>query len=114
MFHQVLVRKYKENSIHFCCGSIKSLSSNIDPLPRDIAVLMGSFCMDAVSKVLYNLNVMQKSACLVINPRMADSFAALFNCRPVDLASDFNGPELFILVGWDRSFRLLLGQPRLN
>ena len=37
----------------------------------------------------YNLNVMQQSACLVINPITVDGFAAPFNCTPVDRASDF-------------------------
>ena len=36
----------------------------------------------------YDLNVMRQSACLVINPIMVDDFAALFNCTPVDRASD--------------------------
>ena len=36
----------------------------------------------------YALNVMRQSACLVINPIMVDNFAALFNCTPVDRASD--------------------------
>ena len=39
-------------------------------------------------RIGYNLNVMQQSACLAINPIMVDSFAALFNCTPVDRASD--------------------------
>ena len=64
----------------------------------------------------YNLNVMRQSACLVINPInpiTVDGYATLFNCTPVDRASDSN-LKLFILVGWDRSFRLLLGPPGLN
>ena len=67
-------------------------------------------------RIGYNLNVMRQSACLAINPIMVDSFAALFNCTPVDRASDYDGPDikLFILVGWDRSYRLLLGPPGLN
>ena len=36
----------------------------------------------------YNLNVMQQSACLVINPIIADNFAALFDCTLVDPVSD--------------------------
>ena len=36
----------------------------------------------------YDLNVIRKAACLVINPIMVDNFAALFNCTPVDRASD--------------------------
>ena len=35
-----------------------------------------------------NLNVMRQSACLVINPITVDGYAALFNCTPVDRASD--------------------------
>ena len=36
----------------------------------------------------YNLNVMRQSACLVINPITVDGYATLFNCMPVDRASD--------------------------
>ena len=52
----------------------------------------------------YDLNVMRQSACLVINPITVDSFAALFNCTPVDWVSDYDGPDLklFILLGLDR------------
>ena len=50
-------------------------------------------------RIGYDLNVMRQSACLVINPITVDNFAALFNCTPVDRASDL---KLFILVGWDR------------
>ena len=37
----------------------------------------------------------------VINPIMVDSFAALFNCTPVERASDYDGTDLklFNLVG---------------
>ena len=61
-------------------------------------------------RIGYNLNVMQQSACLVINPIMIDSFAALFHCTLVDRASDYDGPylKLFILVGWKRGFCLLV------
>ena len=53
---------------------------------------------------------MRQSACLVIISSMVDNFAALFNCTPVDLASDsmmarpnaihfsWLGPELFRLL----------------
>ena len=37
-------------------------------------------------RIGYNLNVM--SACLVINPITVDGYATLFNCTPVDRASD--------------------------
>ena len=39
-------------------------------------------------RIGYNLNVMRQSACLVINPITVDSYAALFDCTPVDRASD--------------------------
>ena len=39
-------------------------------------------------RIGYNLNVMRPSACLVINPIMVVGYAALFNCTPVDRASD--------------------------
>ena len=39
-------------------------------------------------RIGYDLNVMRKSACLVINLITVDNFAALFNCTPVDRASD--------------------------
>ena len=39
-------------------------------------------------RIGFDLNVMRQSACLVINPIMVDNFAALFNCTPVDRASD--------------------------
>ena len=39
-------------------------------------------------RISYNLNVMRQSACLVINPITVDGYAAPFNCRPVDRASD--------------------------
>ena len=39
-------------------------------------------------RIVYNLNVMRQSACLVINPIMVDGYATLFNCTPVDRASD--------------------------
>ena len=39
-------------------------------------------------RIGYNLDVMRQSTCLVINQIMVDNFAALFNCTPMDRASD--------------------------
>ena len=39
-------------------------------------------------RIGYNLSVMRQSTCLVINPIAVDGYAALFNCTPVDRASD--------------------------
>ena len=39
-------------------------------------------------RIGYDLNVMQQSACLVIKIITVDNVAALFNCTPVNRASD--------------------------
>ena len=67
-------------------------------------------------RIGYNIHVMQKPACLVINPIMVDGYAALFNLIGGLGVRLHDGPDLklFISVGWDRSFRLLLGPPGLN
>ena len=39
-------------------------------------------------KIGYNINVLQQTACLVVNPITVGSFAFLFNCTPVDRTSD--------------------------
>ena len=39
-------------------------------------------------RIGYDLNVVRQTACLVINPITVDNFDALFNCTPVDRASD--------------------------
>ena len=36
----------------------------------------------------HNLNVMRQSACLIINPVKVHGYDALFNCTPVNRASD--------------------------
>ena len=39
-------------------------------------------------RIGYDLNAMRQSACLLINPITVNNFVALFNCTPVDRASD--------------------------
>ena len=39
-------------------------------------------------KIGYNINVLQQTACLVVNPIMVGNFAFLFNCMPVGRTSD--------------------------
>ena len=41
-----------------------------------------------VKKVGYNINVLQQTACLVVNPITVGNFAFLFNCTPVGRTSD--------------------------
>ena len=40
-------------------------------------------------KIGYNINVLQQTACLVINPITVGNFAFLFNSTPVGQTSDF-------------------------
>ena len=39
-------------------------------------------------KIGYNKNVLQQTACLVVNPITVGNFAFLFNCTPVGRTSD--------------------------
>ena len=39
-------------------------------------------------KIGYHINVLQQTACLVVNPITVGNFAFLFNCTPVGRASD--------------------------
>ena len=39
-------------------------------------------------KIGYNINVLQQTACLVVNPITVGNFAFLFDCTPVGRASD--------------------------
>ena len=39
-------------------------------------------------KIGYNINVLQQTACLVVNPMTVGKFALLFNCTPVGRTSD--------------------------
>ena len=39
-------------------------------------------------KIGYNINVLQQTACLVVNPNTVGNFAFLFNCTPVGRTSD--------------------------
>ena len=40
-------------------------------------------------KIGYNINVLQQTACLVVNPITVGNFAFPFNCTPVGRTSDF-------------------------
>ena len=72
-------------------------------------------------RIGYDLNVMRQSVCLVINPITVDNFAALFNCTPMNRASDsmmarpkaihfsWLGPDLSS-VTWSTGAQLILLQ----
>ena len=63
----------------------------------------------------YNSKVMRQSAYLVIKPITVDNFVALFNCTPVNRASDSMMDPALIYYRWlgPELFRLLLGRPGL-
>ena len=48
------------------------------------------FIIDLVyyKKIGYNIDVLQQTACLVVNPITVGNFAFLFNCTPVGWTSD--------------------------
>ena len=50
--------------------------------------LSASKSNNTFQRIVYNLNAMQQFERLVINPITVDNFSALFNCMPVDQASD--------------------------
>ena len=53
-------------------------------------------------KIGYNINVLQQTACLVVNPITVGNFAFLFNCTPVGRTSDsMMVPTLRLIYCWD-------------
>ena len=44
--------------------------------------------IDRFKKIIFNVDVLRKAACLVANPVKVKGFANLFDCTTVGLASD--------------------------
>ena len=59
------------------------------------------FYGDLVYK-LKKINVLQQTACLVVNPIKVGNFVFLFNCTPVSRTSDSDGSDLktYLLMRW--------------
>ena len=51
-------------------------------------------------KIGYNINVLQQTACLVVNPITVGNFAFLFNCTPMGRASDSMMVQTYLLMRW--------------
>ena len=51
-------------------------------------------------KIGYNINVLQQTACLVVNPITVNNFAFLFNCTPVVRTSDSMTVPTYLLTRW--------------
>ena len=82
--HKHINRKGKNYipPIYFVCGGYKKIRGMTDFSCQFRKIIM------CYKRICYNLNAMRQSACLVINPITVDGYAALFNCTPVDGASD--------------------------
>ena len=53
-------------------------------------------------KIGYNINVLQQTACLVVNPITVGNFAFLFNCTPMGRTSDsMMVPTKRLIFWWD-------------
>ena len=59
------------------------------------------FYGDLVYK-LKKINVLQQTACLLVNPIKVGNFVFLFNCTPVGRTSDSDGSDLktYLLMRW--------------
>ena len=63
----------------------------------------------------YSLDIMRQTACLVINPITANSYASLFNCPTVVRASDsMTASSLNLTSGLGLTICLWLGPPWFN
>ena len=51
-------------------------------------------------KIVYNINVLQQTACLVVNPITVGNFAFLFNFTPVGRTSDSLTVPTYLLMRW--------------
>ena len=51
-------------------------------------------------KIGNNNNVLQQTACLVVNPIMVGNFGFLFDCTPVDRTSDSMMVPTYLLMRW--------------
>ena len=54
-------------------------------------------------KMGYSINVLQQTACLVVNSITVDNFVFLFNCTPVGCTSDFwmvSDLKTLLLMRW--------------
>ena len=55
---------------------------------EQVVYILNEFIHISYYYQLYNIDVLQQTACLVVNPIMVNSFAYLFNCTTVGRASD--------------------------
>ena len=64
--------------------------------------------MSHYKKIDYNINVLQQTACLVVNPITVGNFAFLFNCTPWGLTSGSLTVPTLRLINWGDGRGLML------
>ena len=77
-------------------STAEPLRSPLAIVKVDLKRIVGSYNFSAqfikiishYKKIGYNINVLQQTACLVVNPITVGNFAFLFNCTPVGRTSD--------------------------
>ena len=72
------------------CGKLISYEYNSENLDKTVDLRKFGFIkiISHYKKIGYNINVLQQTACLVVNPITVGNFAFLFNCTPVGRTSD--------------------------
>ena len=103
MGRQVLNEKFNQNVIHWTITLITPLFGIVHfktnynyrlsnhCFINELILVTYALISNAVEKTGYNIkfiNVLQQTACLVVNPIMVGNFAFLFNCKPVGRTSD--------------------------
>ena len=84
----------QRSAIKFCVANIKSRRETFEMLKTAFFFGSNNFSAQFIKiishykKIGYNINVLQQTACLVVNPIRVGNFAFLFNCTPVDRTSD--------------------------
>ena len=89
-------RRYYDLISKFQVGLKSLLRQGLSELVHKLKKIVGSNNFSAqfieiishYKKIGYNINVLQPTACLVVNPITVGKFAFLFNCTPVGRTSD--------------------------
>ena len=93
----LLLNKVGQLHLFSRCQRILTLLIRFEPLSEPLMKkIVGSNNFSAqfikiishYKKIGYNINVLQQTACLVVNPITVGNFAFLFNCTPVGRTSD--------------------------
>ena len=89
-----LISKFQVGLKSFLCQGL-SEPDFYGELVYKLKKIVGSNNFSAQFKIIshyknigYNINVLQQTACLVVNPVTVGNFAFLFNCTPVGRTSD--------------------------